>query len=192
MKNSKSGHLFVISAPSGAGKTTLWQKVIKELDGVVHSISMTTRPPRPGEVDGKDYFFVDEVTFKKYLKQDHFLEWALVFGNYYGTPKEKVVEWLNQGKDVILSIDVQGARQIKRKFPQAVLIFILPPDLDTLQARLEQRGTDNRDEIQRRLKIAQEEIACLKEYDYKIVNDNLEVAANELKAVIIAARRKGD
>jgi len=180
----------VISAPSGAGKTTLWQEVVSQLDGIVHSVSMTSRMPRPGEADKKDYFFVDKQTFERHRDEGCFLEWAKVFGNYYGTPKDKVMECLDQGKDVILSIDVQGAEQIRKEFPQAVFVFILPPDIETLRNRLKARGTDTEEEIMKRLKIAEQEMSCSKQYDCEIINDDLKNAVEELKAFIISVRRR--
>ena len=189
MENDTKGRLFVISSPSGAGKTTLWQKAAARLDGIERSISMTSRLPRSGEVDGQDYFFVDEQTFKDYIARDCFLEWALVFGTYYGTPRDKVMNLLSRGRDVILIIDVQGAGQVKEKCPEAVLIFIMPPDMETLARRLKDRGTDTDEEIAKRLKIAEQEIACLGDYDYKIINNDLETAVEELKGIIIDIRR---
>ena len=189
MENDTRGCLFVISSPSGAGKTTLWQKAAARLDGIERSISMTSRLPRSGEVDGQDYFFVDEQTFKDYIARDCFLEWALVFGTYYGTPRDKVMNLLSCGRDVILIIDVQGAGQVKEKCPEAVLIFIMPPDMETLARRLKDRGTDTDEEIAKRLKIAEQEIACLGDYDYKIINNDLETAVEELKGIIIDIRR---
>ena len=189
MENDTRGCLFVISSPSGAGKTTLWQKAAARLDGIERSISMTSRLPRSGEVDGQDYFFVDEQTFKDYIARDCFLEWALVFGTYYGTPRDKVMNLLSRGRDVILIIDVQGAGQVKEKCPEAVLIFIMPPDMETLARRLKDRGTDTDEEIAKRLKIAEQEIARLGDYDYKIINNDLETAVEELKGIIIDIRR---
>ena len=189
MENNTKGCLFVISSPSGAGKTTLWQRVVTLLDKIDHSISMTSRLPRSGEVDGQDYFFVDDQTFKDYIARDCFLEWARVFGCYYGTPKDKVMESLDAGRDVILSIDVQGAQQIKKKFPEAVLIFIMPPDMETLAKRLKDRGTDTDEEIAGRLKTAEQEVACLADYDYKIINNDLGTAVEDLKGIIINVRR---
>ncbi len=189
MENDTRGCLFVISSPSGAGKTTLWQKAAARLDGIERSISMTSRLPRKGEVDGQDYFFVDEQTFKDYIARDCFLEWALVFGTYYGTPRDKVMNLLSCGRDVILIIDVQGAGQVKEKCPEAVLIFIMPPDMETLARRLKDRGTDTDEEIAKRLKIAEQEIARLGDYDYKIINNDLETAVEELKGIIIDIRR---
>ncbi|MCK4248568.1 MAG: guanylate kinase [Candidatus Omnitrophica bacterium] len=189
MENDTRGCLFVISSPSGAGKTTLWQKAAARLDGIERSISMTSRLPRSGEVDGQDYFFVDEQTFKDHIARDCFLEWALVFGTYYGTPRDKVMNLLSRGRDVILIIDVQGAGQVKEKCPEAVLIFIMPPDMETLARRLKDRGTDTDEEIAKRLKIAEQEIACLGDYDYKIINNDLETAVEELKGIIIDIRR---
>ncbi|RUM88612.1 MAG: guanylate kinase, partial [Thermovibrio sp.] len=158
MLNKLKGLLIVISAPSGTGKTTLVHMLLKEFPDLEFSVSYTTRPPRPGEVDGRDYHFVDRKTFERMIEEGDFLEWAEVYGNLYGTSRTQVLKALNEGKDVILDIDTQGALQVKKNFPEAVLIFILPPSLKELERRLRNRGTDDEETIERRLKTAREEI----------------------------------
>ncbi len=190
---NKKGRLFVVSAPSGAGKTTLCEKIVKRVPGVVQSVSMTTRPKRPGEKDGRDYFFVSVEEFKKRLKNKEFLEYAKVFDNYYGTPRGFVESNLNKNKDVLLTIDVQGAMQIKKTFKKdCVFIFILPPSIKHLRTRLQKRKTDTTTQINQRLKVAKKELAFLKYYDYEVVNDDIKTAFEQLKAIFIAARCKRD
>jgi guanylate kinase len=184
------GLLIVISAPSGTGKTTLCHKLLEEFPDVEFSVSYTTRRPRPGEVNGRDYWFVSREEFMKMVEEGDFLEWAEVYGNLYGTSKSQVLKALNQGKDVLLDIDTQGALQVKKNFPDAVLIFILPPSLQELERRLRKRGTDDEETIKKRLKIAREEIKRARHYDYLIVNDELEVAYNKLKSIITAEKSR--
>ena len=188
MLNKLKGLLIVISAPSGTGKTTLVHMLLKEFPDLEFSVSYTTRPPRPGEVDGRDYHFVDRKTFERMIEEGDFLEWAEVYGNLYGTSRTQVLKALNEGKDVILDIDTQGALQVKKNFPEAVLIFILPPSLKELERRLRNRGTDDEETIERRLKTAREEIRRASLYDYIVVNDVLEVAYENLKSIIRAEK----
>lgn len=188
MLNKLKGLLIVISAPSGTGKTTLVHMLLKEFPDLEFSVSYTTRPPRPGEVDGKDYHFVDRKTFERMIEEGDFLEWAEVYGNLYGTSRTQVLRALNEGRDVILDIDTQGALQVKKNFPEAVLIFILPPSLKELERRLRNRGTDDEETIERRLKIAREEIRRAPLYDYIVVNDVLEVAYENLRSIIRAEK----
>jgi guanylate kinase len=180
--------VVVVSAPSGAGKTSLCERVVAELPGLVHAVSFTTRPPRPHERDGRDYYFVDEQTFRRMVDQGEFLEWAKVHGHLYGTARSELEKHLAEGNDVVLDLDTQGAAQLKRIFPQGVFIFIVPPDLKMLEERLRRRETDSEEEIRRRLKKALDEIRHYKEYQYVIVNDILERAAAEMKAIITAER----
>lgn len=182
------GNIFIISAPSGAGKTTLCRMLLESTPGIVFSISYTTRPPRPGEVDGKDYYFVDEKSFMDMVRAGEFLEWAEVHGNLYGTSKKKTLEIIQHNTDVLLDIDVQGAAQIRQKGIEATYVFILPPSLDALRKRLEHRRTDSEDVIMRRLQNAIEEIRAYSEYDYIIVNDRLEVALEYLRSVVLSRR----
>ena len=182
------GLLIVISAPSGTGKTTLTHMLLKEFPNMEFSVSYTTRKPRPGEVNGKDYFFVDRETFERMIEEGDFLEWAEVYGNLYGTSKSQVIKALNEGKDILLDIDTQGALQVKRNFPEAVLIFILPPSFKELERRLRSRGTDDEETIERRLKIARVEVERAPLYDYIVVNDRLEKAYEKLKSIVIAEK----
>jgi len=188
MLNKLKGLLIVISAPSGTGKTTLVHMLLKEFPDLEFSVSYTTRPPRSGEVDGRDYHFVDRKTFERMIEEGDFLEWAEVYGNLYGTSRTQVLRALNEGRDVILDIDTQGALQVKKNFPEAVLIFILPPSLKELERRLRNRGTDDEETIERRLKTAREEIRRAPLYDYIVVNDVLEVAYENLKSIIRAEK----
>jgi len=182
------GLLIVISAPSGTGKTTLTHMLLKEFPDMEFSVSYTTRKPRPGEVNGKDYFFVDRETFEKMIEEGDFLEWAEVYGNLYGTSKSQVLKALNEGKDILLDIDTQGALQVKKNFPEAVLIFILPPSFKELERRLRSRGTDDEETIEKRLKIARVEVERAPLYDYIVVNDRLEKAYEKLKSIVIAEK----
>lgn len=186
-----NGNLFIISAPSGTGKTTILNRILSDLQGVGFSVSHTTREPRPGEVDGKDYFFVNRAVFQTMQEQDDFLEHAEVHGNLYGTSKAVIDNLLQEGKDVILDIDVQGARQIRQKgVMQAVFIFIAPPSLADLEKRLTSRGTDSEPVITTRLQNARRELADMDMYDYIIVNDEIENGVEVLRSIIIAERSK--
>ncbi len=187
----ENGNLFIISAPSGTGKTTILKRVISELDNVVFSVSHTTRAVRAGEKEGVDYFFVNEDSFKTMQQQGHFLEWAEVHGNFYGTSSHAVKEITEQGKDIILDIDVQGARQVMDKVGvKGVFVFIAPPSLQDLKKRLTSRGTESESVIEIRLKNAQDELKSLEHYSYLIVNDQVDQAVEVLKSIIIAERSK--
>jgi guanylate kinase len=183
-----SGSLFTVSAPSGAGKTSLVNALIEHTKDIQVSVSHTTRPMRPGEVEGVNYHFVDVPAFTAMLGDAAFLEHAQVFGNYYGTSKHWVEETLAKGIDVILEIDWQGAAQVRRLMPETVGIFILPPSLETLQQRLNHRGQDNSETIERRLAEAREEISHFVETDYLVVNDNFDIALRDLQAVVLSRR----
>lgn len=184
------GRLFVISGPSGAGKGTICKKLLESVD-ISLSTSMTTRAPRQGEVDGKDYYFVTVNEFEEKIANGGMLEYARVFDNIYGTPKDMVIKQLERDRDVILEIDVQGGLQIKQKMPeQAVLVFILPPDFATLRQRIIDRGTETKEVIDKRFNEAINEIKLIGEYDYYVVNDELDDAVYELKAIIMAERRR--
>ncbi len=187
--SSKKGRLFVISSSSGAGKTTLAQAVLKKDKNVVQSVSWTTRAPRPGEVHGRDYCFVSKREFLDLKAKRGFLESARVFGKFYGTPKASVERDLAAGRHVLLLIDVQGAKQVKSLWPDAVLIFMTPPSFRDLERRLHKRGTDSEFEIRKRLKAAARELKILNElflYDYRIVNESTQKACEVTRAIIRA------
>jgi guanylate kinase len=187
----QTGLLVVISSPSGAGKTTLCQRLLKDFRSLVFSVSYTTRPMRAGEKEGVDYFFVDDATFQRMVERDEFAEWAEVHGRRYGTSVRFVDEALSGGRDVLFDIDYQGGRQLRAKFqPDALLVFILPPSLEELERRLRRRATDDEDVILRRLQKAHEEIEHYALYDYLIVNDDLDRAYDELRSIYCAARRE--
>ena len=184
------GKLLVISGPSGAGKGTVCKRLLEDLDNLRFSVSMTTRSPRKGEVEGKNYYFVSREEFEKGIKSDSFLEYARVFDNYYGTPKEMVMQALNDGIDVVLEIDTQGALQVKERFEEAILIFILPPSMKELRNRIVNRATEDEDKIAKRLGEAIGEIRSSTEYDYIVLNDDLEIALNHVKSIITAEHLK--
>jgi len=184
----KDGLLFVISAPSGAGKTTLCKALTDSLENLRHSISYTTRKPRPGEIDGREYYFVTEERFQDMVRAGDFAEWARVHSNLYGTSRRVLDEMRTEGIDVILDIDTQGAKQIKEKYRESVFIFIMPPSLEILEERLRNRNSDDEDEIRKRMRRARDEIKDYTVYDYIIVNRDFERALAELRAVVIAER----
>jgi guanylate kinase len=186
----RRGLLFVVSAPSGAGKTTLCKELLVLVPGLEPSVSYTTRKPRPGEVHGRDYFFIGENEFQEMAQRKEFAEWARVYGHLYGTPRTAVVDRMEKGVDVLLEIDTQGAMQIKKNFSDAIYIYILPPSLDALHARLEARGSDSKEEIQRRLQKAREELWSYREYFYIVRNDDMKQALKELEAIVLAERIK--
>ena len=190
---SERGLLIVFSGPSGVGKGTVRQEIFSTPDHKFeYSVSMTTRAQRPGEVDGKDYFFRSREEFEELIRNGQMLEYAEYVGNYYGTPLTYVNETLDKGIDVFLEIEVQGALQVKKKVPDAVFIFLTPPDLDELQERLVGRGTDSEEVIAQRIERAREEIALMSEYDYAIVNDEVPLAAERVKRVIEAEHFRVD
>lgn len=180
--------LFVVSAPSGAGKTSLVKELLAHDDGLAVSVSHTTRAMRPGERDGSDYHFVDLATFQAMAEQGQFLEHAQVFDNFYGTAQVSVEATLAQGLDVVLEIDWQGARQVRKRIPEAVSVFILPPSRATLEQRLRGRGQDSDDVIARRMRDARSETEHYGEYDYLVVNDDFATALSELRAIVTAER----
>lgn len=181
----KKGKLFIISGPSGTGKGTIC-KALLERNDIEISISMTTRAPREGEIHGVSYYFATREEFEKTIAEGGFLEYADVFGNYYGTPKAMVVEKLEQGRDVVLEIDVQGAINAKKVYPESVLIFILPPSLEELRARIVGRGTETEDVINLRLSKALEEMSYIDKYDYYVVNDVIDDAIIRTEAIMLA------
>lgn len=182
--NMKKGKIFVISAPSGSGKTTLCRRLLRGCRNLVVSRSFTTRPLRRGEKNNRDYIFVSKKEFENQIRKKNFLEWANVFGNFYGTPGGFVDKKINSGKSVLLVIDVQGAFKVKKRIPSAVLIFIMPPSIEELKKRLQKRKSDGIKEIRIRLKIAQREIKKAKRYDYIVVNEEIEHALCRLKKIV--------
>ena len=184
----RRGALFVVSAPSGTGKTSLCQEMVSRLPCVRHSVSYTTRPARAAEVNGRDYHFVEHAAFKSMIQQGAFLEWAEVYGQFYGTPVAPLRQWRDEGIDVMLDIDTQGAAQIRAHEPEAVLIYLLPPSWDALRKRLEQRGSDPPREIAKRLAKAKEEVKHYRYYKYVIINDDFKSSAGQLEAIIVAER----
>ncbi len=188
----KKGIVFIVSAPSGAGKTTLCRAALERVDNLQFSVSYTTREPRPGEVEGRDYFFVSREKFLEMVQKGEFVEWAEVHGNLYGTSRAYIEDVLAQGKDLLLDIDTQGAWQIKDSGIEAVFVFILPPNMETLEQRLRSRATEQEDTIKRRLSAAKKEIGDYKMYDYVIINNKLEEAVEDLVGIIRAERLKID
>ena len=186
----RQGILFVVSAPSGAGKTSLCQELVSQLPDLRYSVSYTTRKPRPAEIADRHYHFVEEATFRDMIKEGAFLEWAEVYGNLYGTPRAPIKEWISQGIDVLLDIDTQGALQIRRHEPDAVSIYILPPSLEVLRRRLEDRKGDAPDEIARRLKKARDEVKHYRDYIYVIINEDFKFAVRQLEAIVLAERSR--
>ena len=186
----QKGLLIVISGASGTGKGTVCKKLLADLPEVAYSISATTRNPRSGEVDGREYYFLNVSEFKTWIDEGKFLEYAEVYGNFYGTPLNKIEERLNRGEDILLEIDVQGALNVKRKCPEGVYIFLLPPSLEELKSRIEGRGTENPESLSRRLKNAVSEIKIGLEYDYVVVNDTIDNAVAQIKAILTAERCK--
>jgi guanylate kinase len=186
--NSGRGILMVLSGPSGVGKGTVCAALRKSTPDLVYSVSATTRAPREGEIDGVNYFFKSKEQFLEMIANDELLEWAEYVGNYYGTPQHFVEDTLASGKDIILEIEVQGALKVKKKFPEGVFTFLLPPSLDELQNRIETRGTESEETIRNRMSVAQEEIQLLEHYDYAIVNDQVEAACRRIQSILIAER----
>lgn len=185
----EKGILIVISGFSGAGKGTLMKRLLQTYDNYALSISMTTRSPREGERDGVEYFFVSKREFEERIKEDGLIEYASYCDNYYGTPKDYVEEQLDAGKDVILEIEIQGALQVKKKFPESLLMFVTPPSAKELERRLVGRGTESAEVIRKRLVRASEESEGIEAYDYIVVNDNLDVCVEELHRLVDASRR---
>lgn len=178
----------MVSGPSGAGKTTLYREAASSLPNLKHSVSYTTRRPRPGEVNDRDYTFINRNEFKGMIDRGEFAEWAEIHGKLYGTSRKRLEETMDSGIDVILDIDVQGAEQLKKKYQGGVYIFVLPPSLEVLEKRLQKRMVNSKEEIEKRLKVAAKEIKRYREYDYVIVNNILEDALKELSAIIISKR----
>ncbi|MBO8162325.1 MAG: guanylate kinase [Brevibacillus sp.] len=181
-----NGLLLVLSGPSGVGKGTVCSALRQRMKDIVYSVSATTRAPRAGEVNGVNYFFKTRQEFEQMIEQDELLEWAEYVGNYYGTPRRFVEETLASGRDVILEIEVQGAMQVKQKFPQGVFLFLAPPDLTELRNRIVGRGTETEESVRKRLEVAKAEIELMNQYDYVVVNDEIELACKRIEAIITA------
>lgn len=191
MSSEARGLLFVVSSPSGAGKTTLCNRLRGEFPRLEFSVSYTTRPPRTGEQHGVDYYFVDQSTFQEMIAKDEFAEYAMVHGHMYGTSARLVGEALSEGRDLLFDIDYQGGRKLKQSFPaDVVLVFILPPSIRALEERLRRRATDADDVIQRRLRVAREELRHYDEYDFLVMNDDLQKAYDALRAVYLSAQHR--
>lgn len=184
------GLLYVLSGPSGVGKNTILQEVLARRTDLTYSISATTRPPRGQEVDGVNYYFLSEEEFLRERENNGFLEWAEIYGHYYGTPKKKVLALLQKGQHVVLDVDIQGAAQIKQNYANAVLIFLYPPSIAELTRRLKERNTDDQESIQKRLAYIEQELAAVTLYDYVVVNDRLEEACRRVESIINAEEVK--
>lgn len=187
---NRKGLLLVVSGPSGAGKGTICKALLNKNDQIKLSVSATTRKPRNGEVHGVNYFFIEKEEFIKMVENGEFLEHAQIYDNFYGTPKAAIIECLEKGQDVILEIEMQGARQIKEVYPEGVFIFVLPPSLEELKSRIVGRGTETQEEIEKRFSCAFEEINQIVNYDYFIVNEDIEKSVNDVEAIILSEKNK--
>ena len=186
----RKGLLLVVSGPSGAGKGTICKSILDQNDHIKLSISATTRKPRTGEVHGVNYFFIEKEEFKTMIEQGEFLEYAQIYDNFYGTPKAAIMETLEKGQDVILEIEMQGARQVKEVYPEGIFVFVLPPSLKELKNRIVGRGTETAEEIEKRFSCAFEEIKQIDDYDYFIVNQDVEKSVKELESIISSEKNK--
>lgn len=187
---NKKGLLIVVSGPSGAGKGTICKEVLERRSDIFVSTSATTREPRNGELEGLNYFFITREEFEKKIEEDEFIEYAEVYKNLYGTPKETVLDKLNQGENILLEIDIQGALQVKKRYPEGVFIFILPPSMAELKSRIIGRGSETPESLERRFSSAYEEIEFVNQYDYYIINDQVKRAADLMESIIDAERCK--
>ncbi|MBO7611211.1 MAG: guanylate kinase [Elusimicrobia bacterium] len=185
---NKKGMIIIVSAPSGAGKTSICDALIKSDKNIVYSVSTTTREPRKGEKNGREYFFVNDSEFKKMVKKNMFVEWAKVHDHFYGTSKKVLEQTINKGKDILLDIDVQGAVKIKKQYKNALMVFITTPSLKILKERLIKRNKDSMEVIKRRIENAKKELTYLPKYDYLILNDKLDKSIEEAKSIICAER----
>lgn len=190
MRETRKGMLLVISGPSGVGKGTLFKKLLAQDESLTFSVSYTTRAPRPGEVDGKDYYFVTDEAYDRMIENDGFLEYANVHTDRYGTPRQPVLDALEQGKNVVLDIDSQGALQVMARMPDCVSVFILPPSFTALRARLEGRNTEPQEKIEKRLRNARDEVKLMDRYQYLVINDDLEAAFEQLKDIVSAEKQR--
>lgn len=188
MKNKQRGMVIIMSAPSGAGKTSICDAVVKKNKNIVYSISTTTRAPRKGEKNGREYYFVTEEQFKTEIKQKQFVEWAKVHNNYYGTSKKILESIISKGKDVLLDIDVQGALKIKKQYKDSLMIFVMAPSLKILKQRLIKRNKDSKEVINIRLKNAEKEISYIDKYDYLVINDKLNESIKQVENIISCAK----
>ena len=186
----RDGFLIVLSGPSGVGKGTVCESLLEKNKNIEYSISATTRGKRPMEIDGQNYHFLSKDEFEKMIKENKFLEYAQVHGNFYGTPKDFVYERVKQGKIVILEIDVQGALQVKDNYDEAVFIFLLPPDMEELRKRIEKRATEDKETIEIRMKNAENELSYIDKYDYTIVNDVVDNTVNTIENIIVAEKHR--
>lgn len=189
MDSSKKGLIIVLSAPSGTGKSTICGRLLNSMANLKMSVSYTTRNPRPGEIDGVHYYFVNKEKFEEMIKRDEFVEWAQVYGNYYGTSKNFIDEMIKSGKDILLDIDTQGAKNIKKIFPESVLIFVLPPSIEELRRRLKNRG-ESPETMAKRLYKVEEEISQYSFYDYLVINDDLNRVLEDITSIIQAEKLK--
>lgn len=190
MDMADRGLLLILSGPAGVGKGTVCKALRERMPDLVYSVSATTRQPRPGEVEGVNYFFKSKEEFRRMIEQDELLEWAEYVGNYYGTPRAFVDAMLATGRDVILEIEVQGALQVKDKFPQGTFLFLAPPDLEELENRIIGRGTESEETIRKRMEVARAEIELMDHYDYVVVNDEIDWACDRIQAIITAEHLK--
>ncbi|MDA3130668.1 guanylate kinase [Aliibacillus thermotolerans] len=190
MVKDDKGLLIVLSGPAGVGKGTVCRALRKIDTNIAYSVSATTRPPREGEVDGVDYFFKSKEEFRKMIERNELLEWAQYVDNYYGTPLQFVKDTIAKGKDIILEIEVQGAKKVKEKYPEGVFIFLMPPSLEELRERIVERGTETKDLIEKRMNVAQKEIDMMKNYDYVVENDEVDAAVKRIQAIVTAEHLK--
>ncbi len=192
MSMQGDGLLVVVSGPSGAGKGTICRSLMDSKKDIVASVSSTTRMPREGEIDGNNYFFISREEFLNMIENDGFIEYAEVYGNFYGTPRKFVEENIKSGKDVLLEIDIQGALQVKEKYKEGVFVFILPPSMEELKSRIIKRGTEDQKEILRRFESAYKEINYVSRYNYFIINDRVDAATDKLRSIITAEKCRVD